>query len=382
MVRPKDLANLSKGEDLFYFINNLQGTPIKITNQSKAVISSISLDEWGNLSTSYAGQDSEINFTGKKYDSVMGLYYFGSRYYDPKLGIFLSEDPAKQLMNPYVYAGNNPLKYVDPNGEEFTFAAMCAAAFWAAITSAGVSAATQYVIHGEVNWDSVGQAAIMGAVSGGVAYGVGAAVTTLGLTSGADLAARTLAHGVSSGLQSSAFGGDFGSGFASGTISNIGGTLSHGKGYWASTGVSALSGGVASLATGGDFTQGALQGAFINTFNHHGDKLMQKIMNGAKAVGEMAEAIPDPVYDTLSIIGATAEVAAYGTVAAPFVAVANIGLNSASIYNTYQQHGLSLKTAGAIGIAAIPVNKLNMVYRPIANYAKNAAGVAYGNVVK
>ena len=132
-----------------------------------------------------------------------------------------------------------------------------------------------------MNWDSVGQAAIMGAVSGGVAYGVGAAVTTLGLTSGADLAARTVAHGVSSGLQSSAFGGDFGSGFASGTISNIGGTLSHGKGYWASTGVSALSGGVASLATGGDFTQGALQGAFINTFNHWSDKIIQSIKNEA-----------------------------------------------------------------------------------------------------
>ena len=217
MIRPKDLADLTKGEDLFYFINNLQGTPIKITNQSKAVISSISMDEWGNLSTSYAGQDSEINFTGKKYDPVTGLYYFGSRYYDPKLGIFLSEDPAHQLMNPYVYAGNNPLKYVDPNGEEFTLLGAVIAAAWAAFTASAVSVATQYVMYGEVNWESVGQAAIMGAVSGGVAYGVGAAVTTLGLTSGADLAARTLAHGVSSGVQSSAFGGDFGSGFASGT---------------------------------------------------------------------------------------------------------------------------------------------------------------------
>jgi hypothetical protein len=204
----------------------------------------------------------------------------------------------------------------------------------------------------------------------------------LGLTSGADLAARTLAHGVSSGLQSSAFGGDFGSGFASGTISNIGGTLSHGKGYLASTGVSALSGGVAYLATGGDFTQGALQGAFINTFNHWGDKLMQKIMNGAKAVGEMAQAIPDPVYDTLSIIGATAEVAAYGTVAAPFVAVANIGLNSASIYNTYQQHGLSRQLIVTGALAVMPKIIAPKVYQPIVSYGANAIGLTYNNLDK
>ncbi|WP_430393584.1 RHS repeat-associated core domain-containing protein, partial [Congzhengia minquanensis] len=39
-----------------------------------------------------------------------------NRYYDPKLGRFISEDPAKSGSNWYVYCENNPLKFVDPWG--------------------------------------------------------------------------------------------------------------------------------------------------------------------------------------------------------------------------------------------------------------------------
>jgi RHS repeat-associated protein len=55
-------------------------------------------------------------YTGKKRDSSTGLYYFGARYYDPEIGRFITEDPAKHGTNWYVYCENNPLKYVDPNG--------------------------------------------------------------------------------------------------------------------------------------------------------------------------------------------------------------------------------------------------------------------------
>ena len=80
-------------------------------------------------------------FTGKELDSETGLYYYGQRYYDPEIGRFVSEDPAylavgdedklkgitkldlakylanPQLENSYSYAGNNPLKFVDKEGE-------------------------------------------------------------------------------------------------------------------------------------------------------------------------------------------------------------------------------------------------------------------------
>ena len=40
-----------------------------------------------------------------------------ARYYNPVNGRFLSEDPARDGYNWYVYCDNNPLIYVDPNGE-------------------------------------------------------------------------------------------------------------------------------------------------------------------------------------------------------------------------------------------------------------------------
>ena len=34
-----------------------------------------------------------FRFAGREFDSETGLYYNRARYYDPKLGWFLSEDP-------------------------------------------------------------------------------------------------------------------------------------------------------------------------------------------------------------------------------------------------------------------------------------------------
>lgn len=57
-----------------------------------------------------------MTFTGKQQDDTTGLYYFNARFYDPRLGRFLSEDPVKDGSNWYAYCDNNPLKYVDPSG--------------------------------------------------------------------------------------------------------------------------------------------------------------------------------------------------------------------------------------------------------------------------
>ena len=58
-----------------------------------------------------------IRYSGKEMDEC-GLYYYGSRYYAPWLWHWVSPDPAGAVdgLNLYAFVGNNPLRYVDPEG--------------------------------------------------------------------------------------------------------------------------------------------------------------------------------------------------------------------------------------------------------------------------
>src|SRR5690606_20925046 len=63
--------------------------------------------------------NSPFKYNGKELDEETGNYFYGARYYDPKLSIFLSVDPlAEQAPDwtPYRYGFNNPIKYTDPTG--------------------------------------------------------------------------------------------------------------------------------------------------------------------------------------------------------------------------------------------------------------------------
>ena len=58
-------------------------------------------------------------FNGKVLDEETGLYYYGARYYDPKISIWLSVDPLAEKgpqYSPYCYTFNNPINLTDPDG--------------------------------------------------------------------------------------------------------------------------------------------------------------------------------------------------------------------------------------------------------------------------
>lgn len=63
------------------------------------------------------GYDNKYKFNGKELDDATQMYYYGARYYDPRISIFVSVDPlAEQTMEPYLYTGNNPIMFTDPTG--------------------------------------------------------------------------------------------------------------------------------------------------------------------------------------------------------------------------------------------------------------------------
>ena len=77
---------------------------------------------WRNL-PQHQRTPSSHTFSAKEKDSETGFSYFGSRYYSSDLSIWLSVDPMSDKypsLSPYVYCADNPVKLVDPNGEEIS----------------------------------------------------------------------------------------------------------------------------------------------------------------------------------------------------------------------------------------------------------------------
>ena len=63
----------------------------------------------------------DYTYNGKEKDYESGFHYYGSRYYSSELSIWNSTDPMADKypsLAPYNYCANNPVKLIDPNGEE------------------------------------------------------------------------------------------------------------------------------------------------------------------------------------------------------------------------------------------------------------------------
>jgi len=64
-----------------------------------------------------SGQElTKLLYTGQRFESDSSLYYYGARFYDPRIARFVTEDPVREYMNPYAYVAWNPVKFTDPTG--------------------------------------------------------------------------------------------------------------------------------------------------------------------------------------------------------------------------------------------------------------------------
>ena len=108
-------VELIKTGDGVYYVINGQGDVSMLLNSDGNAVASYAFDAYGNQ-LSGGTVENPFGYRGEYADAESGLIYLRARMYDPVTGRFLTEDPAHDGDNWYVYCSNNPIVFVDPLG--------------------------------------------------------------------------------------------------------------------------------------------------------------------------------------------------------------------------------------------------------------------------
>lgn len=113
-----------------YLKDHLGSTRMTIDEFGTPVEADLYTAHGEEISLIEADEETAEKFTGKELDKDgaveglsdvtvadgMGLNYFGWRYYDPAVGLWISLDPKEQFWSGYAYS-SNPISTIDPDGQ-------------------------------------------------------------------------------------------------------------------------------------------------------------------------------------------------------------------------------------------------------------------------
>ena len=114
------LAQESVVGDVFWHLSDHLGSIRDLVDNTGNTVNHYVYDSFGNV-VSMTGEtvESRYLYTGREWDDEIGLQFNRGRYYKPKLGIFINEDPIGFEggdSNLYRYVKNNSINFVDSNG--------------------------------------------------------------------------------------------------------------------------------------------------------------------------------------------------------------------------------------------------------------------------
>jgi RHS repeat-associated protein len=140
------------GSTSYYFLDDNEGSVVAVISASGAVQNRDAYDPYGNVTASSGTLANPFGYAGGYTDSTTGLVKFGTRYYNPGVGLFTQEDLG-QSTSGYTYASQDPINEVDPNG-------------LSALTDCEKGAVEGLVVGGVSGVDLTGLGAIGAAASG------------------------------------------------------------------------------------------------------------------------------------------------------------------------------------------------------------------------
>jgi RHS repeat-associated protein len=137
-----DPLSFNKQGQTYYYHKDALGTITSLTDESGSIVQTYEYDSFGDITSQTGSIDQPFTYTGREYDAESGLYYYRARYYDARVGRFLSEDPMLSFvnsqcsdsntisiefrwlspkihnggLNSYIYVLNNPVNSIDPVG--------------------------------------------------------------------------------------------------------------------------------------------------------------------------------------------------------------------------------------------------------------------------
>ena len=115
----------------FYYHPDHLGSSSYITNLDGEVVQHIEYVPFGEVFIEERNSiwNTPYLFNAKEFDEETGMYYYGARYYDPRLSLWISTDPLQEKyphINSYCYTANNPILFVDPDGKAIIKGAVAA----------------------------------------------------------------------------------------------------------------------------------------------------------------------------------------------------------------------------------------------------------------
>ena len=105
----------------FYYHPDHLGSSSYITNLDGEVVQHIEYVPFGEVFVEERNNiwNTPYLFNAKEFDEETGLYYYGARYYDPHISLWITTDPIKNKypnISSYCYTANNPVRFIDPDG--------------------------------------------------------------------------------------------------------------------------------------------------------------------------------------------------------------------------------------------------------------------------